>query len=61
MKIQLKSNEEDLTIVTKGGGKVIVPNNTDVSTDNTLSTVEYVNSKIGNIDSILDSINGEVI
>ena len=41
MKIQLKS-DEDLTIVTKGGGNVIVPNNTDTSTDKTLATVDQI-------------------
>ncbi len=60
MKIQLKS-DEDLTIVTKGGGNVIVPNNTDTSTDKALATVEYVDSKIGDINSVLDAINGEEI
>lgn len=41
MKIQLKS-DEDLTIVTKGGGNVIVPNNTDTSTDKTFATVDQI-------------------
>ena len=41
MKIQLKS-DEDLTIVTKGGGNVIVPNNTDTSADKTLATVDQI-------------------